>query len=149
MWFGAWRNLALQFWDSTASLADIEAATRAVVELSKRTPDGVVSLSVLRANGVPKLGDAERKRAGELVTQLSSVMRMGVQIIETEGFTGAFLRSVVSGINQFSRTPMRVFAHTDEANKFLLDQRLVRASQAEINEAVRFGRDRWERRASR
>lgn len=149
VWFGSWRNVALQFWHSSASLSDIEVASRLVVEQYKRTPEGVVCVSVLRADGVPKLGDAERQRATQQMAQLASALRMGVQVIENDGFMGALLRSVVSGINRFSKSPTRVFAHSDEATQFLLEQRLVRASARELSDAVAFGRERWVRRVGR
>ena len=149
VWFGSWRNVALQFWHSSASLADIEVASRLVIEQHKRMAEGVVCLSLLRADGVPKLGDAERQRATQQMSQLASALRMGVQVIENDGFMGALLRSVVSGINRFSKSPTRVFAHMDEATRFLLDQKFVRASASELNEAVAFGRERWDRGVGR
>lgn len=145
LWVGTWRNLVIQCWDTAAKTDDLEAATRVMLEHAKRFPDGVVTLAFLRANGVPSMGDAERKRAAELLQASTSSMRVGVQVVEGTGFVASFLRSVIAGLSRFSKAPMRVFATQSEAVQFIVDQRHTTATLADLTRAVDDVHARWRR----
>jgi hypothetical protein len=126
VWFGTWRNIALQCCDTAATIEDIEGATKTLVDLSKQKKSGVVSLSVLKASGVASLGDVERKRAVEFVQRSASAMRVGVQVVENDGFVGAMLRSVIAGVNLLSKSPTKVFSSQKEALDYLIEHRYAR-----------------------
>ncbi|MFO0559039.1 MAG: hypothetical protein U0269_13575 [Polyangiales bacterium] len=143
VWFGTWRNIALQCWDTAATIDDIEAATKTLVDLAKHEKTGVISLSVLRAKGIPSLGDAERKRSAELIQRSAAAMRVGVQIVENDGFVGAMLRSVIGGVNLLSKVPTKVFSTQREALDYLVEHRFARASRAELDELMTAVRERW------
>lgn len=143
VWFGTWRNIAIQCWDTAATIDDIEAATKTLVDLAKHQKEGVVSLSIVKASGIAHLGDAERKRASELMQKSTASMRVGVQIVETTGFIGAMLRSVIGGMNLLSKAPTKVFSTQREALDYLAEHRFARATRAELDEMLRDVRGRW------
>jgi hypothetical protein len=143
VWFGTWRNIAVQCWDTAATIEDIEAATKTLVDLAKLEKTGVISLSVLKASGIASLGDAERKRAVELVQRSAAAMRVGVQIVENDGFVGAMLRSVIGGVNLLSKVPTKVFSSQREALDYLTEHRFAQATRAELDEMMVAVRGRW------
>lgn len=145
-WFGTWRNVSLQFWRSTITNADLEASTSALMTLAKKHGSPVVSFSILGSDGMPRLGEEERKRAIDLVQKTASSVRIGVQVIEGTGFVAAFLRSVVSGINVFNKSPTKVFATVEDAVRFLVAGRYVEGNEADLVAAIDVGRKRWTER---
>lgn len=142
-WFGGWRNVSLQFWRSTVTIADLEASTSALQSLAKKHGGPMVSFSVLGSDGMPRLGEEERKRAIELVQKTAPSMRIGVQVIEGTGFVASLLRSVVSGVNMFNRSPTKVFANVEDAVRFLVSGRYVECTEAELTAIVESTRKRW------
>jgi hypothetical protein len=131
-WLGSWNDIVFQVWRSGATVADIEAASSLLTRVAERAGSQVVSVAFLSSEGLPKLGDAERKRAADLAKQTSHHIKIAAQIIEGSGFIASMLRSVVSGVNMLSKNPTKVFASNVEAARFLVDGQHVRYTDGEL-----------------
>jgi hypothetical protein len=145
-WFGSYANVSLQFWRSTATIVDLEAAASSLRRTALHNDGPVVALSVLTSEGMPRMTEDARRRAIALVRESASALRISVQVIEGTGVVPTLLRAVVNGVTMFSETPSRVFATEREATRMLVERRYVRCAEDDLLAAVVTARKRWNER---
>jgi hypothetical protein len=141
---GVFRNVAIQLWAGKVTMREVEqalASTKRIIDAH----GGVVSLSIIRTDGLPSLGEEERKRIGMINRTLEGKILANVQVVEGKGFTGSAVRAILSGINLFNPNRARIFDDVGAAAKWMEQQPGLGVRAHELAAAVESARASWKR----
>lgn len=129
--------LAISVWNAPAALEHAEAAARLLATVA-RTQRGILIVAVLGPTTQPPGGPAREVLSAQL-GKMGGQIAAAASVFETEGFKGAALRAVVTGILFVVRPgyPQRACTTVTEAASWLSEHSGGRMDAARIERAIR------------
>jgi hypothetical protein len=119
-----WHNVVVSVWYGNGAIEHIEAVRQVHRDYQERFPAGYIFLAVLRPRRMQGPPPKQILELGSQVKRESDGhVLANTVVIEQGGVKGAFMRSVVTGVNMLSRTrvPITVFPTLDEAVAWMAD----------------------------
>lgn len=144
-WLGSHGRVIIQLFDGEVTRTEIDAAHALAEARFAAHPEGVISIAVITTKALPRLTDEARKRTEIVTKQLVGKVRTNVQVVEGDGFVGASVRAILSGLNLFNPARGRIFASVPEAAAWLEAQRDLAVDAKELVDVVGSARAAWRR----
>ena len=144
-WLGSHGRVNIQLFDGEITRTEIDTAHALAEAIFAKHPDGVISIAVISTKALPRLTDEARKRTEIATKQMAGKLRTNVQIVEGDGFVGASVRAILSGLNLFNPSRGRIFASVPEAAAWLEAQRDLAVHAKDLVEVVESARAAWRR----
>jgi len=111
-----WQNVSIADFAGDVDALRMRRIARAHRELATAYPNGIVACTILRA-GVPIASQGARDEAVKSLKELGDLFLRSALIIEDTGIMAQVLRTVVRGLNVFTRNTKLVLCnHIDEAS---------------------------------
>jgi len=101
---GAWANVCVAFIHGALDIADVQIVSKVYEAMAQENPSGFLTVVVTSdINAMP--ADSARKAVAELMRGMEKKVLGMIGIVETTGFRGAAIRSIMTAMTMISRAP--------------------------------------------
>jgi hypothetical protein len=109
-WFGAWRNVNILVWESTADLHAVERLEHTIPPRVAAHPEGLSTVYIIPETAGPPPADVRAAFAAQGKRWRKTIACLSV-VIEHTGFLGSAMRSAITGITLISPDRFKTGIH--------------------------------------